>query len=289
MYERASYELAPFYDNIIKIRKVFIMRNVFITTVAALAMTASAALSEDATVVPTPVLSGEVSLDFAETAGTNDIGGTMGVDLGIDAAGLATVDLDFEIDEAGNGSLADWTVGTTVGDLGVAFGTDNGVMPGAEGEQTLAAPAMTESLAVSYGGAAVSVGFTDWNTDITDISNIQGAYTLGVEGLDVTAAADYNMDSENTVLGAGIAGVDLGMAALGGAMTYDVDAELFGFEGVVTAGSVTAYLNGDDTDALQNVGGEYTMDVNGATFTAGANYNLDTEDFAPTAGIAFAF
>jgi hypothetical protein len=268
------------------------MRNVFITTVAAMAIS-TAAFAEDTvtktqTPVAAPVLSGEVALDFAETA-AGDMAGTMGIDLGVDMQGLATVDLDFEIDEDGNGSLADWTVGTTVGEVGVAFGTDNGVMPGAEGEQTLAAPAMTESLAVSYGGAAVSVGFTDWNTDITDISNVQGAYTMDVSGIDVTAAADYNMDSENTVLGAGIAGVDLGMAALGGAMTYDVDAELFGFEGVVTTGGVTAYLNGDDTDALQNIGGEYSMDVNGATFTAGANYNLDTEDFAPTAGIAFAF
>jgi hypothetical protein len=268
------------------------MRNVFITTIAALAI-AGAAQAEDTvtktqTPVMGPVLSGELSLDFAETT-NNNYGGTFGLDLGIDVQGLATVDLDFEVNEAGNGSLADWTVGTTVGGLGVAVGTDNGVMPGAEGEQTLAAPVMTESVAVTAGGASVALGFTDWNTDITDISNVQGAYTMGVAGLDVTAAADYNLDSENTVLGAGVDGLDLGVAALGGAMTYDVDAEVFGFEAVATTGGLTAYLNGDDTDALQNIGGEYTMEVNGATFTAGANYNLDTEDFAPTAGIAFNF
>ena len=264
------------------------MRNVFITTVAALAMT-TAAFAEDAPAPVTgPVLTGEVSLDFAETT-NNKYGGTFGLDLGVDVQGLATVDLDFEVDEAGNGSLADWTVGTTVGVATVAFGTDNSVMPGAEGEQTLAAPAMTESLAVSVGSATVAVGFTDWNADITDVSNIQGAYTLDVAGLAVTAAGDYNLDTENTVLGAGVGGLDLGLASLGGAMTYDVDAEVFGFEAVANAYGVTAYLNGDDTDALQNIGGEYEMDVNGATFTAGANYNVDTKDFAPTAGIAFNF
>ena len=262
------------------------MRNVFITTVAALAMTASAALSEDAT----PVLTGEVALDFAETA-AGDMAGTMGIDLGINAAGLATVDLDFAIDEDGNGSLDDWTVGTTVGTVGVAFGTDNGLMPEAfdEDHATLAAPAMTESLALSMGSAAVALGFTDWNTDITDISNVQGAYTLGVAGLDITAAADYNLDTENTVLGAGISGLDLGIAAIGTAMTYDVDAESFGFENVVTRGGLTAYLNGDDTDLLQNIGGEYTMDVAGATFAAGANYNVDAEDLTPTASLSFNF
>ena len=265
------------------------MRNVFITTIAALAFAGVAQAEEAATsVVATPLISGEIALDFAETS-AGDMAGTMGIDLGVDAAGLATVDLDFEVDEDGNGSLADWTVGTTVGALGVALGTDNGVMPGAEGEQTLAAPAMTESVQVTVGDAAVALGFTDWNTDITDISNVQGAYTMGVAGLDVTAAADYNLDSENTVLGAGVSGLDLGLASLGGAMTYDVDAETFGYETVATAMGVTAYLNGDDTDMLQNIGGEYEVDVNGATFTAGANYNLDTEDFAPTASLSFNF
>jgi hypothetical protein len=162
-------------------------------------------------------------------------------------------------------------------------------MPGAEGEQTLAAPAMAEAVQVTVGDAVVAVGLTDWTTDVTDVSNIQGAYTMNVANLDVTAAADYNLDSENTILGAGVGGLDLGLASVGGALTYDVDAETFGYEGVATAMGITAYLNGDDTDALQNIGGDYEMEVGGATFTAGANYNLDTEDFAPTASIAFAF
>ena len=268
------------------------MRNVFITTVAAMAM-ATAALAEDTvtkvtTPVTGPVISGEVSLDFAETT-NNKYGGTMGLDLGVDVEGIATVDLDFSATDGNAVTLDNWTVGTTVGTVDVAFGDDNGLMPGAEGEQTLAAPAMTESLALSMGSAAVAVGFTDWTADITDISNVQGAYTLNMGAMDITAMADYNLDSENTVLGAELGGIEMGALGLGGAATYDVDAELFGFEGVVTAGGITAYANGDDTDVLQNVGGEYTMDVNGATFTAGANYNLDTEDFAPTAGIAFAF
>jgi len=268
------------------------MRNVFITTVAVMAIS-TAAFAEDTVtkVTPTvaaPVLSGEVSLDFAETA-NDKFGGTMGLDLGVDMAGLATVDLDFSATDGNSVTLDNWTVGTTVAGLGVAFGDDLGVMPGAEGEQTLAAPTMAEAVQVTVGDAVVAVGLTDWTTDVTDVSNIQGAYTLNVANLDVTAAADYNIDSENTVLGAGVGGLDLGVASLGGAMTYDVDGETFGFETVATAGGLTAYLNGDDTDALQNIGGEYEVNVNGATFTAGANYNIDTEDFAPTAGIAFAF
>ena len=162
-------------------------------------------------------------------------------------------------------------------------------MPGAEGEQTLAAPAMAEAVQVTVGDAVVAVGLTDWTADITDVSNIQGAYTLNIASLDVTAAADFNLDTDNTVLGAGVAGLDLGLASLGGAMTYDMDAEVFGFEAVATTGGLTAYLNGDDTDALQNIGGEYEMDVNGAILATGANYDLDAEDLTPTVSLSFNF
>ena len=262
------------------------MRNVFITTIAALVIAGAA--QAEGTAVATPVLSGEVSLDFAETA-NDKIGGTMNLDLGVDVGGLATVDLYFEATDGNAITLDTWAVGTSVGALGVAVGDDLGVMPGAEGEQTLAAPAMAEAVQVTVGDAVVAVGLTDWTTDVTDVSNIQGAYTIDMNRFAVTAAADYNMDSENTVLGAGVAGLDLGVATLGGAATYDMDAETFGFESVITSGGLTAYLNGDDTDFMQNIGGEYEVNVNGATFTAGANYNVDTEDFAPTASVAFAF
>ena len=268
------------------------MRNVF--TILAVAAFASAASAEDTTTAaPTgPVISGAVNLDFAETAGDN-YGGTMGIELDIDAGSLATVDLDFSATDGSALTLDTWTVGTTVAGVGLAFGDDNNLMPetdaNAAADGTLATPAMTESLAVSVAGASVALGLTDWTTDVTDVSNIQGAYTIDMDRFAITGAMDYNMDSENTVVGAGVGGLDLGVASLGGAMTYDVDAETFGYEGVVTSGGITAYLNGDDTDAFQNVGGEYTYSLGGAALTAGANYNVDTEDFAPTASVAFAF
>jgi hypothetical protein len=261
------------------------MRTFVLAMVAAMA--ATTAVAQEAT-VPAPVLSGEVSLDFAETA-NDKWGGTMGLELGVDLSGLATVDLDFEATDGNAVTLENWTVGTTVDGIGIAMGDDNSVMPGAEGEQTLAAPAMAESIRVTVGDAAVAVGFNDWTADITDVSNVQGAYTMGVAGLDVTAAADYNLNTENFVLGAGIGGVEVAGVALNGVVTWDNDAETFGYETVANAYGVTAYLNGDDTDTLQNVGGSYEYALGGATLSAGANYNLDTEDFAPTAGLSFNF
>ena len=259
-----------------------------ILSVAAALMSTTAYAQDTATTPYGPVLSGEVSIKIAETA-ANKWGGTMGLDLGVDAAGLATVDLDFVATDGNAVTLDTWKVGTTVGALGVAIGDDNGVMPGAEGEQTLAAPAMTESLQVTTGAASVALGFTDWTADVTDISNIQGAYALDMVGVGVTLAADYNMDSENTVLAGAIEGVDLGVASVGGSATYDIDAEKFAFEGIAKISSLTAYLNGDEDDATQNIGGEYVYNLGGAELTAGANYDMNAEELAPTATLSFAF
>lgn len=264
------------------------MRNVFITTIATLAIAGVAHAEGTAPAATGPVISGEVEMKFAETA-NDKIGGTMGLDLGVDVSGLATVDLDFSATDGNAVTLDNWTVGTTVGNLAMSFGDDNGVMPGAEGEQTLTAPAMAESLQVSTGAVSVAVGLTDWTADVTDVSNVQGAYTFSAGDIALTAAADYNMDSENTVLGAGVGGIDLGVAALGGAATYDMDAETFGFESVVTTGGITAYANGTDADMLQNIGGEYTYNLGGADLTAGAVYNLESEDLTPSASLSFNF
>ena len=264
------------------------MKNTFFASAVA-AMIATTATAE--TTVASPVLSGEVELTFTQDTTTDNWGGAMGLDLGVDAGGLASVDLDFEATDGNALTLDNWTVGTDINGVGVAMGDDNGVFAGAEGEQTLAAPAMTESVKVTVGDAAVAVGFTDWTTDVTDISNIQGAYTLGnVAGLaNITASGDMNLNTDNVVLGAEVSGIDLGGAAISGAVTYDTDAEAIGYEGVADVMGVTAYANGDDTDMLQNVGGEYTYSLGGVDLTAGANYNLDTEDFTPTAGVSFKF
>ena len=273
------------------------MRNVFITTVTAMVITASAALAED-TVTKTqtpmgPVLSGKVEMKFSQDTTTDNWGGAMAVDLGIDPGDMATVDLDFVTEDGSAVDLDSWTVGTSVNGLDIAIGDANGLMPettaDAAANGTLAAPAMTESVAVTMGSASVALGFTDWTTDVTDISNIQGAYTVDAGIASVTASADYNMDSENTVIGGAVSGVDLGLATAGGALTYDTDAEVFGFEGTVGAGGLTAYANGDDTDMLQNLGGEYTYNFAGVDLTGGANYNVDAEEFTPSVTMGFSF
>lgn len=260
------------------------MRKVF--TILAATLFSGAAFAEAPAMGP--VLSGEVELTFTQDA-NDDWGGAMGLDLGVDAAGLATVDLDMSATDGNAVTLDNWTVGTTVNSIGIAIGDDNGVMPDAEGNHTLAAPVMTESVKVTAGSANVVLGFTDWSSDITDLSNIQGSYGIDAGVAKVTAALDYNLDSENTVLGAGVSDFTLGSAAIGGAMTYDLDAEKFAYEGTAGLMGLTAYLNGDQDDALQNIGGDYTYMLGGAELKGGANYNIDSEEFTPSVTVGFAF
>ena len=269
------------------------MRILAIAMVAAMATTsAMAEETETVAVEATPMITGAVNLDFAETA-AGKTAGTMGIELDIDAGDFATVDLDFKATDGNALTLDTWTVGTTVGAVGVAFGDDNGLLPETGANSvvygTLATPTMTESLQVTMGGASVAVGLTDWTTDVSEVSNIQGAYTLGTSIADVTASADYNRTSENTVLGAEVAGIDLGMMTAGGMATYDTDAEDWAFEGSVAVDGLSAYINGTDDNRLQHIGGEYVVDVAGAELSAGIDYDTDAKDWKPTAGLSFNF
>ena len=205
-------------------------------------------------------------------------------------AGVAPVSLSlgFEASEGTALDLDTWSLGTETLGLGVAVGNDIGTWVGAEGEQTLADPAMGTGVAVSFAGANVAVG-TDLENDVTDLTNIRGAYALGAGTIGLTVAGDYNFDSENIVFGAEAAGIEVAGIGLGAAVTYDVDAENIGFEGYTEVFGVTAYLNGDQDEVLQNVGTSYDYDWAGITLSGGLSYNFDEEEMKPTVGASFSF
>jgi hypothetical protein len=59
-----------------------------------------------------------------------------------------------------------------------------------------------------------------------------------------------------------------------------MDATIFG---------VTAYVNGDNGDAFRNVGAGYFRGVGNLDVFANVNYNIDTKEVTPKAGISFNF
>ena len=267
------------------------MKNTILSIVAVFS-TAGYAMAEEVAVANPVTLTGEIETKIAETAANSDKYGattTFGLDVGV--TGIAFGGLDFAVGSDEKLALDEWHIGANLGLATVSYGDQGNNWIGAEGEQTIADPAMGDSLKVSVGDATVALGMTDATADVTDLSNVQATYTMGVaDDLSLTGAVDYNLDSETTILGASLGGVDLGVATASGAFTYGLDSEAWGYEGVVATGGLTAYLNGDNVEALQNIGGGYDMTIaGGLELGADLSYNMNSEEFKPSVSASFSF
>lgn len=235
-------------------------------------------------------LSGEIETAIAKgDDGKFGATTTFGIDL---TTGVAGTGVSLNVDDAGDITVDEWALGAEVAGASITFGDQGSVFIEGETTATLAAPTMTESLAVGYGPVAVAVGFSDVKTDVTDISNVQGMYAMNtsVAGLDlgVATSGDYNINSEEWLVG-GRVDTAINGFGVGGAMTYGSADETFAFEADATVFGLTGYLNGDADDMSQNVGGSYEVFVGELTVDTGVNYNIDSGDLAPSVGLGFNF
>jgi hypothetical protein len=265
------------------------MKNTILSIVAVFS-TAGYAMAEEVAVANPVTLTGEIKTTIAETA-ADKYGATTTFGLDVGVTGIAFGGLDFAVGSDDKLALDEWHIGANLGLATVSYGDQGNNWIGAEGEQTIADPAMGDSLKVSVGDATVALGMTDATADVTDLSNVQATYTMGVaDDLSLTGAVDYNLDSETTILGASLGGIDLGVATASGAFTYGLDSEAWGYEGVVATGGLTAYINGDNVDALQNIGGGYDMTIaSGLELGADLSYNMNSEEFKPSVSASFSF
>ena len=265
------------------------MKNTILSIVAVFS-TAGYTMAEEAAVANPVTLTGEIKTTIAETA-ADKYGATTTFGLDVGVTGIAFGGLDFAVGSDEKLALDEWHIGANLGLATVSYGDQGNNWIGAEGEQTIADPAMGDSLKVSVGDATVALGMTDATADVTDLSNVQATYTMGVaDDLSLTGAVDYNLDSETTILGASLGGVDLGVATASGAFTYGLDSEAWGYEGVVATGGLTAYLNGDNVETLQNIGGGYDMTIaSGLELGADLSYNMNSEEFKPSVSASFSF
>ena len=273
----------PFLRNNKRYTKGKLMRNVFILAAAA-AMAATVANAD--TVNPMgSMVTGSIELEI-----NKDAEATLTLGAGLSAGDLAFGSFNVESVDGGTFALDQWQIGTDVAGVAtVSFGEQDGVFVEGSDYTTLAAPVMAESLKLSMDAAQVAVGFTDIGTDITDVSNLQGAYTIGAGFASITASGDYNLDSEEYMLGGRADGVEVAGVLLGAAATYGSADEKIAYEVDGNLMGITAYLNGDDTDMLQNVGASYGRDLAGLKLSTDVNYNIDTEEFTPSVTVGFAF
>lgn len=265
--------------------------NKFLTTTALVlaAGSAHAGTGEAHAAAPSP-LSGEIKTVIAKGADGN-FGATTSVGIDI-TAGVAGTGVELSIDDSGDITVDEWALGAEVGGMAVTFGDQGQVFVEGENGTTLAAPAMTESIAVVTGPVAVAIGFTDVKADVTDISNVQGMYAMGTDvaglGLGMQVSGDYNINSEEWLVG-GRVETAVSNFGLGGVMTYGSAAETVAFEADVTAYGLTGYLNGDADDMAQNIGTSYDMTVGAMTVDSGVNYNIDSGDVTPAVELSFNF
>ena len=266
------------------------MKNIFLASVISVFAVSSAVAEE--TTKTAPAIGGSVNVEVTEnTAG--DYVATTTLGLSIAAGDVAFGSVSVESVDGATLEIDEWAIGTNVGVATVSFGKQDDLMVGNDfeivGGDTIADLADDhESLQVTVGAASVMVGLTDVTADVTDVENIQGAYTFGVADSAVTAVGDYNMDSEDWTVGAKT-GLNFGEVNLGGIVTYGSADEVFAYEASAGYGIATAFVNGDDADMLQNVGAGVSTNVKGLGVYAEGSYNIDAEDTTVGAGVTFNF
>lgn len=235
-------------------------------------------------------MNGEVSVDMTKNADDKMVA-TTELSLGITGAGESFATIDLLTDSTTTSLEIDgYSLGTVVNGVTLSFGkqedlfADQGLE--AVGGETLAAPADDiVSVRASMGAVAVQVGFEDIGTDVSELENAQLAYGTTFNTIAVEGVVDYNFNTEDTILSVGAA---MTVGAYDTAMVV-THADDFAYELSATRMNITGFFNGDETDALQNVGVGYAATYKDVGYYAEAAYNVDTEEFTPALGISFNF
>lgn len=240
-------------------------------------------------------LTGAVGVDLSTNSNDTVVASTE-LNLGFNSAATANgfvggFGLIVESDSSNTVALDSWNLGYKFGDTKLSFGDQGDLFDfgglAVVGGDTLQNPVDSQdSLIVTHKNLSAMVGFTDIGTDLGDIENAQFAYTGTFGVIDATGAIDYNFGTELATFGLGGTTKVSEKTTVGLALTYT---DYVAYEATVGYNDFTAYVNGDEYDALQNVGLGYNANVQGADLYAEVGYNLDTEEFTPAVGVSIKF
>jgi hypothetical protein len=253
------------------------MKNLFLTTVAVLGMTGAVYAAE---------VTGSVELEFAQSSDST-YAMTPTLELGFGTAiadgvvGTASITME-------DNAISGYALGTTFGNFGLSVGDQGDLFVGGYEGNTLADPDSADvSVIATVGDAKFLVGLADPEADLGDIQNVQGAYTVAMGAkLLVSASVDYNVDTEDYVIGAGFNGYPAGPVDLGATVTYG---DIFAYEATVSKSGVTAFIGGDENEFAQEVGVGYETTLGGLSVSTKGVYNLNTDELAPSLTVAMSF
>ena len=239
-------------------------------------------------------LSGEMSLDVTKNA-AGDMIATPGIDLSIDGtAGFASIGLTVD-SATDNVELDSYSFGATVGNITASFGDQGDIFDNFEGGTEVVGGTTLlnlddsgESIQVTYGGKLTAgLRFTDIGSDITDVSALQLGYGTELGAVSVAAGMDYNIDTEDTSLFTK-ASVDVNGVGVSGTVSYR---DIVAYELGANYGKFGAFVNGDENDMAQNIGGGIYGDITNTpvSYYIETGYNIDSEEITPALGLAFNF
>lgn len=248
----------------------------------------------------------------ASTVSAADLGGTVGVEITENSAGdyvaettlgvgvstltdsgVAFGGFAFESVDGGTLAVDEWHIGYGAGQASISIGRQGDVFVDSRmetvGGGTLDLPSdSVDSVIVAQGAATVFVGLTDITADITDVSNVQLGYAGSVSVLDLAGAVDYNQTTEETTIGAEV-DYTTGLVDLGTVLVYTVDAETLGYEAYAGYQFATVFVNGNDADAVQNIGLGISTNYDLLSVYAETEYNIDAETSVVAVGATLSF
>jgi hypothetical protein len=258
------------------------MKTILLASAATIALTASAFAAE---------INGEVTLDAAKSG--DDYTVTSGVELGIfGEMGMGSITI--AVDENDGLVLDKWAVGAMAGEFELTFGDQGDLMDAFEGQTKFVGGQTLANLDDDYvsarataRGVSVAIGFEDIKSDVTDIKNVQISYSTVIGTFDVATAIDFNIVTDDYTI-AGFASTEISGIETSATVTFSDD--VVGYEVSAGYGMFKGFLNGDQDDLAQNIGGgAYHTMKNGMEVYAEASYNLDSQEITPAVGLAFKF
>lgn len=237
-------------------------------------------------------MKGEIALDMVKDANDKFVA-TPSIEMGVEGeVGVGSIGL--VVDGNDNVKLDTYSLGVKVGEATVSFGDQGDLMEAFEGStEAVGGQTLTdldddgESIMVQTGNIGVMVGFDDIGADVSDIKNVQVGAGASIGAVGVAAAVNWDQASEDITVGLN-AQMNYNSINLGGTVTYTE--AVTGFELSAGYGNFGAFLNGDENDMAQNIGGGYYGDTGaGLTYYGEVGYNIDTEEVTPAVGVKFNF
>lgn len=241
-------------------------------------------------------ITGTVEVDITENS-SNDYISTESIKLGIAGdQGVAFGSIKVETNSSDQFVLDEYSLGVNLSETtSVSYGEQSDIFIGGGleevGANTIANPSDAgESIIVNVNNFSVRGLFSDTDTDISDFDTIQAKYTTTVNKLSLGASVDHTISNDNNIFAGSVAFDINESASLSTVVTHDETlANEVAYESIVSIGSLSAYVDGDEADWSKNVGAGYKSTWKDLGYYVEANYNLDTEEMTPAMGVSVAF